>query len=199
GGADRRSPGRRTRARPRRRAATAATAAQTRRRRGARPARRRARGAAGERRAASARARAPMRAQRRRVPTDVAVRADRAVEPASGLPDSRLSPDYCRADRSRSWAFATAGAAANAQDRPRASLARRSATGAQHLAEYLDGVLARRRRVQIRLLQFPVHLFAVHLDGSRRLDTHAHDIAPDVEHSHDDIVTDHDALAWAAG
>ena len=49
-------------------------------------------------------------------------------------------------------------------------------------------------RVSVGLLELDEDLFAVHIDRAGRLDPQSHLIPPHLEHGHDDLVTDHDAL-----
>ena len=69
-----------------------------------------------------------------------------------------------------------------------------ASAGFGEAVERLDRLLRRLRRVAVRLLQLGEDLFAVHVDRARRLDAEAHLIAAHLEHRHDDLVPDHDAL-----
>src|SRR5690242_6528238 len=73
------------------------------------------------------------------------------------------------------------------------------ALGAQHAAERAHGDVAGRGGLAVGLLQFAVHLFAVHLDAAGCLDAQPHHVAAHVEHGDDDVVTDHHAFTGTSG
>ena len=58
----------------------------------------------------------------------------------------------------------------------------------------LERCLRRLHRVAVRLLELGEDLFAVDVDRARRLDAEPNLIAAHLEHRHDDLVPDHDAL-----